>query len=68
MNMAGVPKGATDIIPQKYQLAMAKAAQEGQAEVRMALSAWGGLLVGCSYLIRSDQGGNPRLRTVQRFP
>jgi hypothetical protein len=45
-NMAGVPKGAADIIPQKYQLAMAKAAQEGQAEVQMALATWGGQMGG----------------------
>jgi len=38
--MAGVPKGAASIIPQKYQLAMQKAAQEGNAEIGMTLSGW----------------------------
>lgn len=38
--MAGVPKGAANIIPQQYQLAMQKAAQEGNADVQMALAGW----------------------------
>lgn len=39
--MAGVPKGAADIIPQKYTLALRKAAAEGEAEVQMTLHTWG---------------------------
>jgi len=39
--MAGVPKGAVSIIPQKYQLAMQKAAAEGNADLQMTLTSWG---------------------------
>lgn len=39
--MADVPKGAAEIIPQKYTLALNKAATEGQAEIQMLLSGWG---------------------------
>jgi len=38
--LAGVPKGAANIISQKYQLAMQKAAQEGNAELQMTLAGW----------------------------
>lgn len=38
--MANVPKGAANIIPQKYQLAMQRAAQLGSSDVQMALSGW----------------------------
>lgn len=40
--LAGVPKGAPDIISQKYALALQKAAREGQQEVQMVISGWGG--------------------------
>ena len=39
--MAGVPRGAANIIPQKYAFALDKAAREGNAEVRMLLTNWG---------------------------
>lgn len=39
--MADVPKGAAEIIPQKYTFALNKAATEGQAEIQMLLSGWG---------------------------
>jgi hypothetical protein len=38
--MAGVPKGAPDIISQKYQLAVTKAASEGDSNIQMTLSQW----------------------------
>ena len=38
--MAGVPKGAAEIISQKYQLAMNKAAQDGNATVQMTMAGW----------------------------
>ena len=40
-NMSGVPKGAVSVIPQKYGLALQKAAREGDAEIQMLLSGWG---------------------------
>jgi hypothetical protein len=38
--MANVPKGASEIIPQKYALAMQKAAQQGNADVQMTVAGW----------------------------
>jgi len=63
--LAGVPKGAATIIPQKYQLAMQKAALEGSAEVQMTLSGWNqmgpqlGQLGGMSPFTVGPYGGQP---------
>jgi hypothetical protein len=40
--LADVPKGAINIVPQKYQLALDKAGREGSAKVRMVLDLWAG--------------------------
>ena len=37
-----VPKGAASIIPQKYGLALQKAAASGDAKIQMLLAGWGG--------------------------
>jgi hypothetical protein len=40
LNAMASPKGAAEIIPQKYQMALMKAAQEGNTTVQMMFSGW----------------------------
>jgi len=49
-NMAGVPKGAVNVVPQKYGLALQKAAKEGDANLQMLLAGWSRGEGGAPYL------------------
>lgn len=53
--MAGVPKGGAEIIPQKYSLALQKAAEDGKQEVQLALYSWN---IGMPYTPRTSGGFN----------